>query len=81
MRQYCRYCNNLTCGDANYCCVNDRTYSDSYVRKPNNCKWFELNPIDALMENPNGYRPRGEKRNADDSEQIRIVINEGGVDL
>ena len=58
MTQYCRYCNNMVCGDANYCTVKDKCYSDEHIKRPNNCKDFELNPMDALFENERGYRPR-----------------------
>lgn len=56
--QYCRYCSYMVCGDANYCCVRKRTYSDEYIKRTNKCKLFKPNPIDALGENPKGYRPR-----------------------
>lgn len=58
MNQYCRYCNNMICGDANYCCVKKQTFSDEKLKVLNKCKDFEFNPIDALFENENGYKPR-----------------------
>lgn len=42
------------------------------IRKsPNQCKEFELNPIDAYGENQNGYQPRKPK-SGPDSKQIRM---------
>lgn len=61
MKQYCRYCVNMCCADANYCDVKNRTYSDSYIKSVNKCKSFEFNPIDALAENESGYKPRKNK--------------------
>ena len=61
MKQYCRYCAYMVCGDWNYCEVNKVTYSDEKIKRANKCKQFELNPIDALGENPNGYKPRKQK--------------------
>ena len=61
MTQYCRYCSNMVCGDANYCAVKQRCYSDQHIKQANKCKDFEFNPIDALAENANGYRPRQKK--------------------
>lgn len=61
MKQYCRYCSNMVCGDVNYCTAKECCFSDSYIKAPNNCKLFELNPIDALGENANGYQPRKPK--------------------
>lgn len=61
MTQYCRYCNNMVCGDANYCSVRQECYSDAKIKRANKCKDFEFNPIDALYENENGYIPRQNK--------------------
>lgn len=61
MKQYCRYCANLVYGDSYYCEVKRRCLSYDGCKRPNKCKDFELNPIDALGENPNDYKPR-EKR-------------------
>lgn len=58
MAQYCRYCSYMVCGDANYCSVKGRCYSDKHVRHTNTCKQFDLNPIDALRINLNNYQPR-----------------------
>ena len=61
MTQYCRYCSNMCCGDANWCEVKQSTYSDSTIKAPNHCKFFEFNPIDALGENNKGYIPKALK--------------------
>lgn len=70
MKQYCRYCSNMCCGDANWCDVKEETYSDSYIKHTNNCKHFVFNPIDALQENLKGYHPR--KNNKIDEHQTKL---------
>lgn len=35
--------------------------SESAAKRVNQCKDFDLNPIDAFGENKKGYRPRREK--------------------
>lgn len=62
MNQYCRYCAYMCCGDANYCSVRERCYSDGYIKQINNCKDFEFCKIDALGENSKGYQPREQKQ-------------------
>ena len=56
--QYCRYCNNMICGDANWCSIKKKTFSDEKIKSPNKCKDFNFNPIDALSENTKGYKER-----------------------
>lgn len=34
-------------------------------KRPNKCKDFELNPIDALGENPKDYKPRDKTKKMD----------------
>lgn len=58
MIQYCRYCAYMICGDANWCGIKKRTFSDASIKSTNGCKDFKLNPIDASGENPNEYKPR-----------------------
>lgn len=70
MAQYCRYCNYMVCGDANYCSVRNECYSDERIKRVNYCRDFEFNPIDALGENPAGYTPR--KPKTYDGEQIAM---------
>ena len=73
MAQYCRYCENMVCGDANYCSVKKRCYSDIHIRHTNRCKDFELNPIDALRMNENNYRPRPKRPEPDG---IQLTMDE-----
>ena len=61
MKQYCRYCAFLVCGDWPYCEVKRKTMSESAAKRVNTCKDFALNPIDAFGENEKGYQPRREK--------------------
>jgi hypothetical protein len=58
MKQYCRYCANLVYGDSCYCEVKRKCLNYDSCKRPNKCKNFELNPIDALAENPREYAPR-----------------------
>ncbi len=58
MTQYCRYCSHMVCGDANYCSKKEQCYSDEHIKRTNKCKDFDFNPIDALYENQEGYKPR-----------------------
>lgn len=69
MAQYCRYCNNMVCGDANYCTVKEATLSDSYICRTNKCNDFEFNEIDAL-DHSRTYKPRKEKQEISDFEQL-----------
>lgn len=62
MKQYCRYCANLVYGDSCYCEVKRKCLNYDSCKRPNKCKSFELNPIDALGENPKEYAPRKSKR-------------------
>lgn len=72
MTQYCRYCNNMVCGDANYCSVRQETYSTAFIKRSNKCKDFEFNPIDALFENVEGYRPRQKKEKSEKAENFSL---------
>ena len=60
--QYCRYCSHMICGDFNYCRVREKLYSDEHIKRTNKCKDFDLNSIDALQENAQGYVPRKKKK-------------------
>ena len=62
VRQYCRYCIHMVCGDANYCGVRKQCYSNAQVKRTNQCKEFELCTIDGLGENPREYKPRTRKK-------------------
>ena len=72
MAQYCRYCNWFVTGNGNYCNKRMIEPSDRYAKSTNKCKYFELNPMDAFMENEKGYQPR--KPKAKDGTQIKMDI-------
>lgn len=61
MIQYCRYCIHMICGDANYCEEYQTCKTEAQIKAVNRCGRFEFCEIDALGENPEPYRPRGEK--------------------
>lgn len=61
MKQYCRYCANLVYGDSCFCEVKKKCLNYDSCKRPNKCKSFELNPIDALGENSKEYAPRKPK--------------------
>ena len=71
MKQYCRYCANLVYGDNCYCEVRRKCLNYNSCKRPNKCKSFELNPIDALLENQKEYAPRANEA----LEQLSIEIN------
>lgn len=62
MKQYCRYCSHLVYGDVCFCQKKNWVKTESSCKQRNKCKDFEFNPIDALGENLNGYKPREEKQ-------------------
>lgn len=72
MAQYCRYCEWFVTGNGNYCTKRMIEPSDRYAKSTNHCKHFILNPMDAFMENENGYQPR--KPKAKDGNQIKMDI-------
>lgn len=59
MAKYCRYCANMVSGDANYCEVKQRTFTDEQISHTTKCKDFELNPTDSLTGRT--YKPRKPK--------------------
>lgn len=59
MAKYCRYCVNMFSGDANYCEVKKRTFTDAQISRTNRCEDFELNPTDSLTGRT--YKPRAPK--------------------
>lgn len=63
MKQYCRYCAYLICGDSCYCEIKRKCLNYESCKRTNKCKHFELNPIDALGENPKEYSPRQKNEN------------------
>ena len=58
MKQYCRYCSHLVYGDVAFCQKKNWVKTYNSCKQRNKCKSFEFNPIDALGENLNGYKPR-----------------------
>lgn len=58
MKQYCRYCVYMVCGDVNYCKVKKKTFAKRTIKSINHCKDFEFNPMDSLFENKNDYKPK-----------------------
>lgn len=72
MIQYCRYCSWFVTGNGNYCLEKGIEPSDKYAKSPNNCKQFDLNPIDAFGENEKGYLPRKQRKK--DGQQIRMEL-------
>lgn len=61
MKQYCRYCANCVYGDVAYCEAKGMCLSDAYAKRPNKCREFEFNEIDAFGENKHPYRTREKK--------------------
>ena len=49
----------MVSGDANYCEVKQRTFTDEQICRTNRCKDFELNPTDSLTGRT--YKPRAPK--------------------
>lgn len=73
MAQYCRYCSHMICGDFNYCNKKYTVFSDKQLCTPNKCRDFDLNPIDALGLNQNGYKPR-EEQPSEEYEQLKMEV-------
>ena len=57
MRQYCRYCIYMICGDTCYCQQKAKEMTEKQVVASNNCKLFEFTPEDALGTG-HKYTPR-----------------------
>ena len=76
IKQYCRYCTHLFVNNFPYCDAKEKQLSESFCKKPNNCKVFDLATCepeyqDAFMENIRGYKPREPKKKQCDG-QIRL---------
>ena len=69
--QYCRYCSNMVCGDANYCTVREVCLTDEYIKRTNKCKDFDFNPLDALGL-VHEYQPRPKKEKPKPLEYYRM---------
>lgn len=64
MNQYCRYCAEAVGQDevCIYCEVKDRFFSKTQCSRPNKCKSFRFNEIDALgFDLSKKYKPRETK--------------------
>lgn len=72
MKQYCRYCTYMVCGDFNYCEIKKKFFLKSTIKSINHCKDFEFNPMDALQENKNEYKPR-EKDEKIEGQQLTLI--------
>ena len=64
MKQYCRYCSNFCCGNGEWCEEFQKTLSESYAKRPNNCKKFNFCSIDAY-DSTREYKPRKKSQNDD----------------
>lgn len=60
MKQYCRYCTNFCTGNGNWCEAKHIEPSDVYAKRPNRCKEFDFNEMDAY-DIARVYKPRKEK--------------------
>lgn len=77
MKQYCRYCSHLIYGDVCFCEKKNWVKSYDSCKQRNRCNEFEFNPIDALAENPQGYKPREKRININQQTLFDIeVLNE-----
>lgn len=75
MKQYCRYCVYMCCGNGgNWCEVKQREFPESKIKRTNNCKDFEFCEIDALY-GVDTYKPRP-PRAKKNYEQIKIESEE-----
>ena len=70
MKQYCVYCNNMVCGNGNYCNVYQSTFSDAYIKSVNACEHFDFNKLNALNLTSE-YKPKVKKKN--DGEQLSFL--------
>lgn len=73
-KQYCRYCVNLCVNNVPYCDKHKEVMSETYCKRPNNCKDFVFADVepeyqDAFGET-RGYRPRIPK------EKTELEINQ-----
>lgn len=70
MKQYCRYCSNMVCGDVNYCEKYQKCLSNENIKRVNKCKDFVFNEIDAITFNK--YKPRVNNK---DYNQISLEVD------
>jgi hypothetical protein len=60
----------MVCGDANWCTLKNFTFTDKEICRTNKCRDFELNTIDALGINKDGYKPK--ERKIKEDKQIKF---------
>lgn len=72
MKQYCRYCTYMVCGDFNYCEIKKKFFLKSTIKSINHCKYFKFNPMDALQENKNEYKPK-KKDEKIEGQQLALI--------
>lgn len=73
MKQYCRYCTYFVTGNGNYCEKRRIEPSDEYAKRPNVCKDFDYNEIDAF-DIGRTYKPREKKKSAIEPTNEQITI-------
>ena len=60
--QYCRYCADFVTGNGNYCETLHKEPTDEEAKRPNKCKHFRFNEIDAFdithTYTPRVYKPK-----------------------
>lgn len=60
----------MVCGNWNWCTLKKFTFTDKEICKTNKCRHFELNTIDALGINKDGYKPK--ERTIKEDNQIKF---------
>lgn len=63
MKQYCRYCVHCAVGNGNWCDVRQKSYSDAYFKRVNNCKDFSFCNLD-VFDISHEYKPRNKSSGA-----------------
>jgi len=69
MKQYCRYCAHCIEGDVFFCTDDERTMSESEIKRANNCPNFMLTE-DIITGRE--YAPREPKAIEDNSGQLKL---------
>ena len=73
MTQYCRYCAHFVTGNGNWCEERGIEPSDERAKRPNKCKQFEFNPIDAF-DIGREYKPREKKEQIEQETMENISL-------
>lgn len=84
MKQYCRYCCNLTVGDVAYCSAQERIISEASAKAQNRCSDFLYNPIDAFGGidkdgKTHEYAPRKPKKTQCDGQMSLELLPAAGM--